>query len=350
MTGTDGASAGSEGGSTGTDGVSAGSDGETTGPDGGTTGSGSGTTGPDGETTGSDSGATCPGNCVQDAPPGWEGPVAVYSGSFGASTPSCTGAYAEDRLVLVGSPDAGDHDCVCRCDAQGVGCSDLVVGSNGENCGGTSTAGFNGWDGVVDQACVEMPGGELPIGVVTWIGIHEAPELEGSCARVAQDNIDPVSWGGRMVACGLDQAPSQEGCGGGQLCMPEPAAAFGAGLCVYAQGADIPCPGGAYPVGTTYYQGANDTRDCTPCGSCGNLLGDCDGWLDVYKSECPAQGGAIADLVVGSKECSQVSFNAVDDLAAVGQTTVDGGTCAAPSGGQPQGTVTYTGAVTVCCG
>lgn len=352
---------GTTGSATGDHGTSAGSgshsgsgsggttDAGTTGGAGSSTGGSSATTdgASGGHTTGTEE--TCAGSCVPVLPGGWNGPIAMFVGAFGDASPTCSGEFPVGSLSLVGSPDEGLHECECACEVQDAACEELVVGRwTEEGCDGVFNEGMRDWDGVVDRACEFLPG-DLPIGEAWKLGINDPPGVTGSCQKVDEDHIDDVSWAERFVGCEPAAPPVQLDCSPGRVCVPTPEAPFAKSHCIYAPGANVPCPSGSYEYAGTFFQSATDTRTCSACGSCqGSPSGTCEGTVEIYVSECPETGFPAGQLTLGSSLCDEFGTNHSDDLAVVADIAPSA-SCSPPTGGEPQGTVAYEGPITVCC-
>ncbi|MCL4751557.1 MAG: hypothetical protein KJ015_15395 [Myxococcales bacterium] len=175
-----------------------------------------------------------------------------------------------------------------------------------------------------------------------------APPDGGACNPLPTQNVvPPLVWNERARACGGAQLGG--GCGAG-VCAPVPEAPYGA-LCV-AKAGDDACPAG-YPQKLSYYQGANDTRGCTPC-NCGSPQGAaCPGGVELWtNSQCSAdpvsitQVGACASLPPDPTP-PPPPYQTSRSMFYDGQPPF-GGSCSA-SGGLVSGSATPTSPVTICC-
>jgi hypothetical protein len=173
----------------------------------------------------------------------------------------------------------------------------------------------------------------------------------GSCAPSTQaPTIKAVAWGAAGEACG-DGVPTGKGCSGTTACLPKPQPPF-IGLCVYQDG-DVGCPPGQFSEKHTFFSGADDQRKCSDC-ACGSPTGStCSATVTLY-SDSTINTCNAAHVVATLHPTSQGG----DCVALAGNTNVasrmavfdpiTGGSCT-PSGGQPTGTATATGARTYCC-
>jgi hypothetical protein len=158
-----------------------------------------------------------------------------------------------------------------------------------------------------------------------------------------QATLPPPMWGTAGVGC-AEAAPAQHGCGATQVCAPVPAAPFAAGHCVEQSG-DVTCPQGAYATRSVYYTGTIDGRACTPCGFEPSAI-SCTGTAVLYSdAACSDQLQVVTDFSGGCLGLTG-SFGSTE----LTDVTFSGAASCTPVGGQPTGTLTPTGAVTVCCG
>jgi hypothetical protein len=129
-----------------------------------------------------------------------------------------------------------------------------------------------------------------------------------------------------------------------------PARTSGFAWCIRASG-DVPCPEGAasFSVHHTFYDGAADTRGCSPCGCAPPEGGVCSGSVSLYEDAACAS--AIDDVAVASTGpvCLDVQPPGTPlESVRVSALTYQPGTCA-PTGGDPTGSITPEGPTTFCC-
>lgn len=152
-------------------------------------------------------------------------------------------------------------------------------------------------------------------------GVAGLTSLPSSVVDASKLHCDPA---------GGDVAPAAPFAEDVFLCPGEGASAV-CGLHV----GEVECPA-AFPFRRVLYSGAMDTRDCTKC-SCGAAKASCSGAkVSAYGAkDCGGAGQPLG------------TCGAASSLKLVAEATLTG-SCAA-SGGAPSGSVTPTGAKTLCC-
>ncbi len=205
----------------------------------------------------------------------------VYAGA--ATPPAACGANFEGPVYAGGNTPAADGAmCDCRCQAaQNVQCSAIDLSFYGGVIGSPCSAA---------PACTQKT---LTPGVCTRINASadcdastasiqmSAPlATGGSCVPLPTKTLTPPSWTTSARACISALGPASSDCPSGQTCSPLPAAPFGS-LCIVQTGV-LSCPTSGYTVRRIYYEGFDDTRDCSTC-SCGDVSGaSCAASLDVF--------------------------------------------------------------------
>lgn len=285
-------------------------------------------TGDDDPTT--DSGpAACDGTCVPDVPNGWEGPVVVREGA--GAPPSCPGEFpsvVHDELHTGLSGPAASCDCDCG-DVVGASCGAATLQEEGNMC---IVFLPDPEEFVLDPgACVFVNNGPGEMSVTP-------PPLTtagASCAPQPSESIPPATWSGSVRSCAV--APG-DACDGG-TCAPTPAGEFDR-VCIWIDG-DASCPAGPYSESFQAFGDYDDDRDCSAC-TCGSPTGECDGEVVLTDVSCGG-GGFFVDAIaagacwdVGSGYSHAQWFPEVDAACA-------------PAGGNAQGGVEPTAAVTFCC-
>lgn len=291
-------------------------------------------------------------SCVDAAPAGWTGFVALFQG-MPAAEPACPAAFPSVSPYKGNDMPSAPFTCgACSCGAPtGQTCDlpDLLQVMNAP-CGQMATSvaplpvpanwtgtcyGPSGWP--AGQTCNGSP-------CNSSVMAPKATVTGGSCpASGGAPNLMPVTWSVLGKACG--DAPMGGGCGAG-VCQPKAAAPFEPGLCIY-KASDNACPAGAFSQKHVFYEGADDTRACGAC-SCNTPQGSaCDATISVYTD-------------AGNNQCNTVgaTFQAGGCGNLSGNPAVKGrkATISAPMGGSctpgvaiPSGTVTPTNATTFCC-
>ncbi len=165
----------------------------------------------------------------------------------------------------------------------------------------------------------------------------------GSCSATPAGSPPPVQ-SDEGETCALRRAGA--GCGAGAVCAPRVPKAFA--RCAIATGS-VTCPTGL--VGSTVYTGATDTRGCGSC-ACGtvdlacsisamNFFSDdyCNGGAYQMETYCTPVGGSG----LGDTGGNSTSYQAV--WSSNGMESA----CQVTTGSSPQGSVTPSGAITMCC-
>jgi hypothetical protein len=153
------------------------------------------------------------------------------------------------------------------------------------------------------------------------------------------NNLVDARFTERMTACETTGLPA--GCAAEAQCLPElvnPLDTF----CIYHDG-EVDCPSGPYTERTVYYDTIDDSRTCGTC-TCATSTGSCSGGVTFVRQPCPGQV-AVESIPYGG--CGSVDDGGLA-IAATPSTPMPTGTCA-PSSPAVQGSVTTTGARTVCC-
>ncbi len=280
--------------------------------------------------------------CTYAAPPGWTGPVALYSGSGGAPVPACPAAFpmvAASAFASLSAPPASCSACAC-------------IPPPAPSCPNPPNVDFYQDPGcsvpcdtlsVPPGQCVPYSAacGVAPQGVDMTVN---PPVNAGSCLINGGDaTLQSITWGTAARAC-TAAGYGQSDCPAGQVCAPVPAPPFGAKLCILQQGS-VGCPSGAYSQQNVFYEGETDSRGCAPC-SCGGLSGETCGTLviysDIFGCSAPAFGPAPAPLTCNPFGAPSTQLGVVYSPGATQ------GSCP-PGGGGPTGSASPASPVTVCC-
>jgi hypothetical protein len=274
--------------------------------------------------------------CVEDAIPGWEGPLAIYQGTDGDTPPACQGNTPVKIAEVFAGLQTNETDETCGC-----ACSPL----QGATCGAatliqSSTIGcvnlLDSWQVGPDQ-CLDLGGVQSS---VRYSAV--APDLVGgSCTPELLEPIPSANFDTQILACALDAAAPA--CGDGGVCMVPPEAPFEASICIATEG-DVQCPSGAYAERFVYHTGFEDSRECGQC-SCELAPGTkCSGDVRLLGNSCGVQGLLLGTVALGG--CSNSIANV--EFADFAPDPVQEGTCS-PSAAQIEGGVEALGAWTFCC-
>jgi hypothetical protein len=171
--------------------------------------------------------------------------------------------------------------------------------------------------------------------------------LGASCAPSTEmPQVPPATWSQNAEGCGFTGQLSS--CGSAEVCVPHASSPFK--LCVYKTGASsggtCPSPYDATSAPVVFDTGIADSRSCTDC-RCGDVTGACSGGdVELSPNSTTCTGGITSPLPAS---CNIDGINGNLPLYAELTTPpTPSGTCN-PSGGQPSGTATGTGPVSVCC-
>jgi hypothetical protein len=278
--------------------------------------------------------------CAAPAPVAWIGPALLWTGARTATVPSCPTGYPNAVDGFAGLTFSNDT-CSCQCTEADQQCSGSASIYSFLNCGAAcATVALS------SGTCVPFTCGGGAFG--SW-QVSPPVATAGKCtAAETVKSGGPPTW--QNVARVCVSAPSQTRSGGcsnpGDECLPAPTAPFDTGLCIYQAGVQTTCPVpyNRTPQPSVYYTGATDGRGCGAC-TCGSpSAGICAGTVDLYGGA--ACGGMGEPDRGGCQPFLDVSFGR--SVAATYSLTP--GTCSGPGlPPQPTGTVTPTGALSVCC-
>lgn len=272
--------------------------------------------------------------CTEAAPSGWTGPVAFFYGDP-AMLPNCDPIWPTSSTPGGGSLNAAQAVCACSCETpQGASCSlpQLTITADAV-CLVPTLALNNAGDGV----CAGLVSTMYVAGGLT--GAAPTP-TGGACTPNRDFNIPEAHWEFDGLIC--EGAPLGLGCEAGKVCAPKPAAPLSPGLCIYKSGTED-CPEGMYAFPTALYEKIEDDRSCSDC-SCGDPVKvACSGVTTLYTDLACANETAT---IVHDEKCNADAL-ALQSYKYV-QTGPAGGHCD-PAGGKPSGTISASGALTVCC-
>jgi len=274
--------------------------------------------------------------CVDAAPTGWTGPVAVIRDENGRLAPACSPPFdADEPSVGFTELVAPPAECACTCSPVDAQCSSVQLFVDDAAACGTP-ADFT--DVVFGFACQSTS--DFPI---EWIGAEAPPVDAGACAAEDSSEVPPASFGTRHTLCPATLVDDPSACEPGLVCAPLPADPFDGALCIWSSG-DIACPAElGWDARELVHEDLDDSRGCTGC-ACDEIGGTCSGQVQLWSGPT-CNGTMLATLDFGAA-CEQV--DAVAGSASV-VSLVEEGSCAAPSGGQPAGQAIVADPITLCC-
>lgn len=302
--------------------------------------------------------AACAGACEPPPADDWSSPLLLWIGSPGAEPPCPPEAPHRD---YDGHADPGGAPAACpacACSPPTGTCGPpATLTANAAPCPGVGLGVASiPFVSPAEDTCVE--GAPLPssCGAGPCTRSVTVPALsldETGCAPATEPLPSPqprdpwwpavITWQTAARACVL-QAPGA--CSTpGTVCAPAVPAGFSA--CIRTDG-DASCPG-SFPTKHTFFDGADDTRDCSPC-ACGAPVGSlCTGRVSLYEdTTCATQLEAISVASSGSACVDVQPPGAPLASARLSMLAYEPGTCPA-TGGEPTGSLTPTGPTTFCC-
>jgi hypothetical protein len=274
------------------------------------------------------------GVCTDPAPADWSGPVAMaFAGPTGA--PSCAGSgYESQVFAMHGDIDEGAAVCDCTCgDPSGQTCTGVVnvdVGSSMTVCNVLPSTDYFATEGNCTAHSVGTDTSYHAVGAPTWSSV-------GGCPAAPTEEIDEPQWGTTALAC--EASTLDESCDDDQECLPALGGSLDT-LCIYRDGENA-CPDGPYSEQHLLYADFDDNRDCTAC-SCDDPEGQCNGYI-TYSNGCDGSSLWIGEIAFGT--CVVLGYDSWYDTAS--DATPDGG--CDPIGGELDGEVDLSGAITACC-
>lgn len=289
----------------------------------------------------------CPGSthaCMEDAPDGWSGPVAVHQAAFdprlrNPEPPPCGAAYPDPATT--GFEDLLAEPATCEC-----ACGD----ANGAACDNSTTLRFWGDDatcgeGTAQAVTIFALSCNTLLAEFSGNGNYSADPLVavgGACAPSTEETLEPALWSWQSQACEGATTIRDAGCAEDRVCAPLPESRDAA-MCIWQAG-EHECPD-TFGTARTLYEGIEDGRGCEIC-SCGSPNGLCDS-ATISLSGSPTCVFPPAGVVGVDGECDN-SGNGNTVSAA----SLNGGSPTAfcvPSEPESAGAAVGTEPVTVCC-
>lgn len=274
--------------------------------------------------------------CVDAAPTGWTGPVAVIRDANGRPAPACAAPFdAGEPALAYAELDAPPAECSCTCSPVDGHCSSVELRLDDDaTC--TSRVAFG--DIVFGPACQATS--DFPI---SWMAATPPPIDDGACVAEDSSEVPPASFGARHTLCPATLVDDPAACEPGLVCAPVPADPFEGELCIWSSG-DLPCPTElGWGARELVHEDIEDSRGCTGC-ACDEIGGTCTGQVQLWSG--PSCNGTMLATIDFGGACEQV--DAVAGSASV-VSLVQEGSCAAPSGGQPAGQAVLADPITLCC-
>ena len=290
----------------------------------------------------------CPGQCVPTGPLNWtRDPFLLWIGDNDIEAPECPDRARNQAYEGYADLVAPDECGPCSC---GPPSCELPAGltANSTTCQNEGPATihtpFNApldWDG----ACVAPPA--VPANLLGSVTI--APLTVSPC--VAESGPIPTKgqayWTTYARAClGEAFGPCADSA---EVCSPsaEPPP-DGFFQCIqYLREGDAECPQ-TYPVKHVFYEGFNDTRNCSQCTCSAPVGSECTAAITYYSDANCAMELVEAWLALGFGPCLDNAMPSGLQSMSATQATNQPGYCQA-SGGIPYGEATPTAPSTFCC-
>jgi hypothetical protein len=272
--------------------------------------------------------------------------MAIATVSAAVASPSCAATgYERQVLSLFGGLDEGAASCGCTCGApDSMTCAQTVELFYSQS----------------NTLCLPFVGG--PNHTFTVGDCYEVQDRgtylvdslsfsSGDCTPQPTQNLPEAQFTQQMVGCETNEA-TLVGCTEGAVCVPDLVSPLQS-WCVYSEG-DQTCPDGPYTERTVYYESLSDSRSCSAC-TCGDPSGQCEGggvnfFHDGILSGCNADPATML-VLVGVAEygsCVDILTETGGPIGVSASEPTPVGSCT-PSSVALQGSVTPSGAVTVCC-
>jgi hypothetical protein len=289
----------------------------------------------------------CAGQCVPSGPLNWtRDPFLLWIGDNDIEAPECPDrarnqAY-EGHADLVAPDECGPCSCGAPSCELPVGLTAHSTPCPGDGPGNVDTS-FDApadWGG----SCVAPPA--VPANLLGSVTI--APLTVSPCVP----ETGPIPTAGQAYWKKYARACLGEAMGScedsAQVCSPtaEPPPPGFVQCIQYLREGDADCPGD-YPVKHVFYEGINDTRNCTPC-SCGAPEGSFCTALVSYYNNANCTSLMLTTWIGDVGQCHPTMAGSV--LQSMSAMLVDNqpGFCQA-SGGVPYGEATPTNPSTFCC-
>ncbi len=282
--------------------------------------------------------------CMQAAPKGWSGPVAVHQAAFDPEVrepapPPCGAAYPDAATAGFEGLSAEPASCECACgNANGTACENstsLRYWGDDATCG----EGIAQVVTIFASACNTLPAqfdgnGNYSAEPLTAVG--------GACAPSTGETLEPATWSWQSQACDGATIIQDAGCADNRVCAPLPESPDAA-MCIWQAG-EHECPD-PFDTARTFYDGIDDGRGCETC-SCSAPNGLCDS-ASISLWNGPTCLVPSAGVVGANGEC-----DATGTATAARAASLNSGTPTAfcvPSPPEASGEALGTGPVTVCC-
>jgi hypothetical protein len=242
----------------------------------------------------------------------------------------------------------------CTCELPTGSCalpSKLTASANACSMPGGPSTSFNApdpWDGQCDSTT------QTPDGVAHSLTIDPIAMTEAGCAvgPPVAAKLASLHWNTLARACDVFMP---EGPVARSICLPDDPLPPGFKVCIFSDGVSA-CPddvlGNTFTEQHIFYGGAEDDRQCSPCG-CGAPTGSaCTATMSIYKGNnltCAGPPLILIPVSSTSPTCLDVQLpgQALGSKAASPPTYLPG--VCPPMGGEPSGSAIPKTPATLCC-
>ena len=266
------------------------------------------------------------GVCLAPIPAPWvQTYFSVDSTAVGVGPVSCPDTTVPSRFYELSTAPADCSECTCG--APVITCSAPFNGREDSTCMG-GTFNLNAGDG----SCI-----------ITGAAVNGIEPMMATSMATCQPSpvvLDPGElWAGEHSLCAAAELPEGT-CDGGNVCVED----AGLPICIQAPGDIAACPAGWGNADRyQYYSDAVDNRDCNAC-SCADPVGNlCTGGMYQIFDDSDCIGASISAIE------TDVCVSAINSLAVKYVPPSPGAAMCVVGGGQPNGSVTGSVAVTLCC-
>ena len=270
-------------------------------------------------------GGSVTGVCLAPIPAPWVPTYfSVNSTAVDSGPAVCPDQSTPSRFFEASTVPASCSECACS--SPVITCSAPFVGWEDSSCNGASF-NFNAGDGCIATG-------------VAVNGIE--PKMATSTATCEPSTVMVIGgdiWAGEHSLCAAAELPAGT-CESGEVCVED----AGLPICIQAEGDVAACPAGWEDADySQYYLTATDNRGCNACYCAPPTENLCTGGTYQIFDD-PACGGAS----IATSE-DEPCIPAVTSLAVKYVPPTPGAAICTAGGGEPNGNVTGSVAVTICC-
>ncbi len=263
--------------------------------------------------------------CRPPVPTGWTGPVVLRDG---IEDQGCTAPFGSKVLGTINDGlDAGAGSCTCECNATPGACRYRVDIYNTANCQGSPLVA----DAAAFNAC--FPNAVIPTFSVKYN--DGGATAEAGCVPVTTRTGFAVNPTAHHLCLGAFPA---SGCSSG-TCMPAATKA-----CIAAEG-DLACPA-PFTSKQVLHKGWTDGITCSGCSCSAFDPNSCKSAPSIKITNAPCGSDASTVVATYTAVNGCVSGTAQADTGAINQPP---NACSVATPATPDGSITPTGPVTVCC-